>query len=357
MITVFTGDFTTTTTHIPVTNITGIPTTATATLPLTLIGTVVPGNATNQTITWSVQSGGTTGANIPTGTNVLYTTNSGTATVLATITNGASPTASFTQSFPITVTKATLGGTITISGNTIFGQMLTAVSTGLNSTPTIPNLGTLSYQWKRNNDNISGATNATYTLIQAAIGATITVSITATNCNGEVTADPTETVTKATKTAPEAPTMASNTTTSITLEIVTGCEYKINDDTYQVSNLFSGLTPNTSYCFTQRYAETATHLASNPSHTAEFSTKDDVGINENTPVNINVYPNPTNSQVIIENGQLKTENEEYRIYSAIGQLLVQGKLQEETTIINLTSLANGMYYLKIAEQTVKFVKQ
>jgi len=84
---------------------------------------------------------------------------------------------------------------------------------------------------------------------------------------------------------------------------------------------------------------------------------DEVGIDENISVKINVYPNPTNSQLIIGNGKWKTENEEYRIYSAIGQLLGQGKLQGETTIVNVTSLANGIYYLQIGNKTVKFVKE
>jgi len=115
-----------TTTYIPVTNITGVPTTATATLPLTLTGTVVPSNATNQTISWTVQNSGTTGATIS-GGNILNTTNSGTATVLATIVNGASPTTNFTEQFTITVNKATLGGTVAITGNAVFGETLTAL--------------------------------------------------------------------------------------------------------------------------------------------------------------------------------------------------------------------------------------
>jgi len=87
---------------IPVTDITGVPTTTIKTFPLTLTGTVVPSNASNNTIVWSVQNAGTTGATI-TGGNILNTTNSGTATVLATIVNGASPTQNFTKTFTITV--------------------------------------------------------------------------------------------------------------------------------------------------------------------------------------------------------------------------------------------------------------
>jgi len=89
-----------------VTNITGVPTTATAGTPLTLSGTVAPSNATNQSIVWSVQSAGTTGASI-TGGNTLNTTAAGTVTVTATIVNGASATTNFTRNFEITVQRLT----------------------------------------------------------------------------------------------------------------------------------------------------------------------------------------------------------------------------------------------------------
>jgi len=69
----------------PVNNITGVPAWATAGVALPLSGTASPANATNQTITWSVPSGGagTTGATITLSSGVyrLNTTAKGTATV------------------------------------------------------------------------------------------------------------------------------------------------------------------------------------------------------------------------------------------------------------------------------------
>lgn len=50
--------------------------------------------------------------------------------------------------------------------------------------------------------------------------------------------------------------------TSITLAPVDGCEYSMDGTTWQTNNVFSGLTPNTSYTFYQRYAATANTLAS-----------------------------------------------------------------------------------------------
>jgi len=91
---------------VPVTGITGVPTTATAGTPLTLSGTVVPNNATNQAITWSVQNAGTTGSTIM--GDILNTTAAGTATVRATIMNGTAVGTNYTQDFFVTV--ATGGG-------------------------------------------------------------------------------------------------------------------------------------------------------------------------------------------------------------------------------------------------------
>ena len=261
-----------TTSFVPVINITGVPTTATATLQQTLTGTVVPSNATNQNITWSVVNQGTTGATI--NGNTFNTTNSGTASVRATIINGSTPTSPYTQDFTITVTKATLGGTVSITGSAVFGQTLTVVAAALTSTPIIPALGTLSYQWRRGTTNITGATASTYTLVQADIGQTINVQVTAANCTGTIVSSNTATVTKATQTAPVAPTMASNTSTSITLNTIMGGEYNINGGAYQNSSTFSSLAPNTSYSFRQRLAETDTHFVSPESPIANFSTQE-----------------------------------------------------------------------------------
>jgi hypothetical protein len=259
---------------IAVTNITNVPTTATAFLALTLTGTVVPSNATNQAMIWNVENQGGTGATIS-GTNTLNTTNSGTVTVKATIANGTAVGTPYTQTFSITVSKASLAGTVSISGYTMFGEVLTDNTTGLTSSPLISNLGTLTYQWQRGTTNITGATNATYTLQQADVGQTIRVQVTAANCTGTLTSSNTATVSKANQAAPASPTLASKTSTSITLNTVSGCSYMINDyGTWQTSTLFSGLTPSTEYSFKQKYVETATHFESPASAPAYITTNE-----------------------------------------------------------------------------------
>ena len=83
-------------------------------------------------------------------------------------------------------------GNVTISGTTTQGQILTAAHTLAD----VDGLGTVTYQWKANGSIITGATGTTYTLGQADVGKTI--SVTASYTDGQGTA---EAVTSAATTA------------------------------------------------------------------------------------------------------------------------------------------------------------
>ena len=96
----------------PVTNITGIPDSVTQRIgKLTLSPTVVPSDATNKTIVWSITSWGTTGASLS--GSVLTTATPGTVTVRATITNGKGIGTDYTQDFSIAVHFPIIWSTIT----------------------------------------------------------------------------------------------------------------------------------------------------------------------------------------------------------------------------------------------------
>ncbi len=88
---------------IAVTDIKDVPTAAIGGIDLALTGTVVPANATNRTIVWSVKSDGGTGATIATGTNVLKTVTGGTVVVTATIAKGLSSTTPYRKDFTVVV--------------------------------------------------------------------------------------------------------------------------------------------------------------------------------------------------------------------------------------------------------------
>jgi endo-1,4-beta-xylanase len=85
----------------PVTNITDVPDAAAVGTGLNLSGTIVPSNATNQTIVWNVTNAGTSGAAID--GNVLSATAAGTAIISATIEDGSAIGTDYTQYFSITV--------------------------------------------------------------------------------------------------------------------------------------------------------------------------------------------------------------------------------------------------------------
>lgn len=73
------------------------------------------------------------------------------------------------------------------------------------------------------------------------------------------------TINRAPQTMDIQPTIARRTTTTIALNPVPGAEYSIDGGTtWQTSPKFTGLTPNTTYTFFQRLAETDNYLASDP---------------------------------------------------------------------------------------------
>ena len=194
-----------------------------------------------------------------------------TATHKASLVSAGTPIQTQTQ----TVAVPEMGGAIGITGETKYGSTLTADISGIIYTPTTT-ADVSTYQWYRGDTAISGATLSTYTLVQEDIGEKIKVRVSAdgTNATGSVTSGETIIVEKADgPSAPPAPTEASKTATSITLNGVVGQEYsRDNGTTWQDSPIFSGLTPNTEYMFITRVKETATHKASSVSAGTSEST-------------------------------------------------------------------------------------
>lgn len=88
---------------------------------------------------------------------------------------------SFTPGAAITGVKGTVSdkpnfpGTVSISGNAVYGSKLTGNATGA------PNAGTLSWKWQRNGTDIPGATKSEYTLTKDDVGQSITVVFSSTN--------------------------------------------------------------------------------------------------------------------------------------------------------------------------------
>jgi hypothetical protein len=72
-----------------------------------------------------------------------------------------------------------------------------------------------------------------------------------------------------------------------------------------------------------------------------------VGIEEGTLTDVNLYPNPTS-----ESFTIKTSVPVYGMYSVVdaqGKLVFEGELTGTETQVNISSVARGIYYLRIPE--------
>jgi hypothetical protein len=63
---------------------------------------------------------------------------------------------------------------------------------------------------------------------------------------------------------------------------------------------------------------------------------------------ISIFPNPTSANIVVEleiiNGDTKIE-----IYNSLGQMILLENLREKSSLLDLHSLENGIYFLKITE--------
>lgn len=86
-------------------------------------------------------------------------------------------------------------------------------------------------------------------------------------------------------------------------------------------------------------------------------------IAENDGIGFEVYPNPTNGGITIKIGDNVTFQEtslhtaiEFEITNICGQTLMQGTISSENQLIDISNLENGMYFIKIGDETVKIIK-
>ncbi len=235
-------------------------------------------------------------------------------------------------------------GEVIISGEPFFGETLTA-ETNLGSSPTIPDLGELSYQWRRDTTAIEGAVYSTYTLTEDDVFENLCVQVTAENCTGVVTSPLFGPIKKAEQPMPEAPQMESNTESSITLVALEGGEYNINGGEWQDSPIFEGLTPSTSYTFTQRKMETPSHNASPTSPEAVFCTRPFDQLCENHRSTFKIYPNPANGHVTVEGTGLLI------ITNSLGQTILTKEIKGKEKV----DLPQGLYFVKMGGETRKIV--
>ena len=144
---------------------------------------------------------------------------------------------------------------------------------------------------------------------------------------------------------PEAPQMESNSESSITLVALEGCEYNIDGGEWQESTTFEGLTPNTSYTFTQRKMETMSHNASPTSPEAVFCTRPFDQLCENYRSTFKIYPNPAKGCITIEGTGIMT------VTNIFGQTIMTKEIKGKGKV----ELPQGLYFVNMVGETKKIV--
>jgi hypothetical protein len=67
---------------------------------------------------------------------------------------------------------------------------------------------------------------------------------------------------------------------------------------------------------------------------------------------LQLYPNPANDVLRIENDA--ADNSMYRVYDALGQLVMSGHLTQNQ--LDISQLGNGLYILRVAGMVGRFMK-
>ena len=84
------------------------------------------------------------------------------------------------------------------------------------------------------------------------------------------------------------------------------------------------------------------------------------GIKNETKINMSlvVFPNPTTSLLNLQIADLKTRQLTYELTDASGKLIIENKITESSTQINMNAQAEAIYFLNVLEsnQTVKTFK-
>jgi hypothetical protein len=143
--------------------------------------------------------------------------------------------------------------------------------------------------------------------------------------------------------------LANATTTSITLFIISGCEYRMDGGAWQVSPTFNELIPNMLYQFEARKVETETHFVSPAGPAASFSTLP-LGIEDNELANVLVYSN--RNVVYIKTVQHVVSPLTVEIMDMLGRIIHKSSITDVETAITL-QVANGIYNVRIITQDGK----
>lgn len=153
-----------------------------------------------------------------------------------------------------------LTGTVAITGSLKYDETLTAVVANTNNT------GTLSYQWRRNGEDIASATSSTYKVVVADIGYTLSVKVGSSVETGFIVGTASSQITKAD--GPDTPKGISSTDCTdeyndngVISGITTEMEYKLSTSSTWISGDGKDITELKPGTYEVRFKETETHEA------------------------------------------------------------------------------------------------
>lgn len=96
-------------------------------------------------------------------------------------------------------------------------------------------------------------------------------------------------------------------------------------------------------------------LLDNPSEASTIQTNIEcekvLGVTETT-LALNIFPNPTKNLITVP----VTSQLPFEVFSTIGQRLLKGELSENNNQINLAEFSEGIYYVRINNETFKIIK-
>jgi hypothetical protein len=70
-------------------------------------------------------------------------------------------------------------------------------------------------------------------------------------------------------------------------------------------------------------------------------------------LSLSAFPNPTQSQLILNIGSYNSEKLKYKIISSDGTLLDQGSIYSSETVIDLQQLPKALYFIEIQKESTK----
>ena len=257
----------------------------------------------------------------------------------------ALPTTSTT--YTVTGTKSGCTGTssITVNVNTspTVGISASANPICSGTSTTLTASGATTYSWSgglgtTNPLTISPTTSTTYTVTGTKLGCTGTAGITV-NVNSK----------------PIAP-VISQIGNQLNSNISTGNQWYYNG-TIIVGATSLTYTPS----LTGNYCCIVSDVHGCKSDTSNVIYIDITGLNVfSDNKDFNIYPNPANDHITLESGNFGFTNSNLRIYNVVGDLILEERLVNNKTSIDITTFSKGLYFIKVENENrivlKKFVK-